>query len=115
MKFAPGTTAPYLMVAMLVVMAGCGESLESHHGPATGLVSGVVCDDLTTLTAVNEMPSVGKTLIQEGKCLNPRNAEKVNFIRTVVMPGDGEYSQFEYQARDKLHKLWIRTEKVKAG
>ena len=103
-----------LVLALLLAMPACSKSLQSHQGPTAGLVTGLVCDDLSSLAAVNEVPEVGAILVREGKCMNLRSAARVHFIRTVVMPGDGEYSQFELLENQRLLKLWIRTELVKA-
>jgi hypothetical protein len=97
----------------LFAVAACSKSLDSIDGPEAGSVAGLVCDDLAVLSAAVEMPAIQGKLVQEGKCLNIRNRVKVEFVRTVMMPGDGKYSQFEYAAKEKTLKLWIRTSNVR--
>src|SRR5688572_27600287 len=87
------------LLVWLFAAAACSKSLDSIDGPETGTVAGLVCDDLAILGAAVEMPAIQGKLVQEGKCLNIRNRVKVEFVRTVMMPGDGKYSQFEYTAK----------------
>jgi hypothetical protein len=100
---------PALLACML---AACGGSLDSQNGPASGMVSGLVCQDVATLSAAVTVPAAQGTFISEGKCVNLR-AARVDFVRTVTMPGDGQYSQFEYEEKGKSRKLWIRTSMVR--
>ncbi|MES2625648.1 MAG: hypothetical protein V4628_10240 [Pseudomonadota bacterium] len=101
------------ILLFVFVACACSKSLDSVDGPQTGNVSGLVCNDLPTLSAALEVPAVQSTLIKDGKCLNLRSRAKVDFVRTVMMPGDGKYSQFEYEADNKTSKLWIRTSNVR--
>ncbi len=89
--------------------------MNSIEGPEAGTVAGLVCDDLAILSAAVEMPAIQGSLVQEGKCLNLRGRVKVEFLRTVMMPGDGKYSQFEYSAKEKTLKLWIKTSNVRGA
>jgi hypothetical protein len=111
-----GANAAKLIHLLLCVLAvaACSKSLDSIDGPAAGSVAGLVCDDLASLSAAVEIPAIQGKLVAEGKCLNLRNRAKVEFVRTVMMPGDGKYSQFEYSAKDKTRKLWIRTSNVRS-
>ncbi len=102
-----------LLLIWLFAAVACSKSLDSIDGPAAGSVAGLVCDDLAILSAAVEMPAIQGRLVQEGKCLNIRNRVKVEFVRTVMMPGDGKYSQFEYSAKEKTLKLWIKTSNVR--
>ena len=95
------------------MLVACGGALDSVEGPKTGAVSGFVCNDLPTLSAGVEVPAIQNTLIKDGKCLHLRTRAQVNFVRTVMMPGDGQYSQFEYVAQGAAQKLWIRTANVR--
>src|SRR5688572_19665633 len=101
------------LLAWLFAAVACGGSLDSIDGPEAGSVAGLVCDDLAILSAAVEMPAIQGKLVQEGKCLNIRNRVKVEFVRTVMMPGDGKYSQFEYSSKEKTLKLWIKTSNVR--
>lgn len=106
-----GCAVPLLLATTLMA---CGGSLDTQDGPTTGTVSGVVCQDVSTLGAVAMVPETRSAFIREGKCVNLR-AAKVNFVRTVTMPGDGKYSQFEYEDKGKTRKLWIRTALVRGA
>jgi len=101
------------ILACLFATFGCSKSLDSVDGPEVGMVFGLVCNDLAVLTAAVEVPAIQNTLVKDGKCLNLRTRAKVSFLRTVMMPGDGKYSQFEYTAEGKALKLWIRTSNVR--
>jgi hypothetical protein len=101
----------FVLLCLLAAFA-CSKSLDSVDGPEVGMVSGLVCNELPVLTAAMEVPGIQNTLVSEGKCRNLRTRAKVDFLRTVMMPGDGKYSQFEYKAEDKTLKLWIRTNNV---
>ena len=107
--------AAKLAVVLVFVLAtfACSKSLDSVDGPEVGNVSGLVCSDLPTLSAAVEMPAIKDTLVKEGKCRNLRTRVKVNFLRTVMMPGDGKYSQFEYKPEEKNLTLWIKTSNVR--
>jgi hypothetical protein len=100
------------LLVWLFAAAACSK-LDSIDGPEAGSVAGLVCDDLAVLSAAVEVPAIQSKLVQEGKCLNIRNRVKVEFVRTVMMPGDGKYSQFEYAAKEKTLKLWIKTSNVR--
>jgi len=104
-----------LLLIWVLAAAACSKSLDSIEGPATGTVAGLVCNDLGLLTAAVETPAIQGALVQDGKCLNIRNRVKVEFVRTVMMPGDGKYSQFEYGTKQKTQKLWIRTSNVRGA
>ena len=110
-----GTEAAKRVIVVMGMFAAiaCSKSLDSVDGPETGMISGLVCNDLPTLSAVVEMPAIKDTLVKDGKCLSLRSRAKVNFVRTVMMPGDGKYSQFEYKTGDTTRKLWIRTSNVR--
>ncbi len=99
---------------LIVVILGCDGSLNSLEGPEEGMVSGLVCNDLPLLLAAVD-PTVKRALIQDGKCLDIRSymAKKVRFVRTVMMPGDGRYSQFELEVKRKVQKMWIQTARIK--
>jgi hypothetical protein len=103
--------APVLLAAILVA---CGGSLDTQDGPTSGTVSGVVCQDVSTLSAVATVPESQAAFIREGKCVNLRGA-RVNFVRTVTMPGEGKYSQFEYADKGTSRKLWIKTALVRGA
>lgn len=98
---------------MLLCISACGDSLNSQKGPKSGLVTGVVCIDLPTLAAAMEMPAVQGTLVSEGKCLKLDRSEQVKVLRTVMMPGDGKYSQFELASKGSMKKMWISTAKLR--
>jgi hypothetical protein len=102
-----------LTLCLVLVGVACSKSLNSLEGPETGLVSGFVCKDMPVLSAAVEVPAMQSTFISEGKCVNLRSSVSVKFVRTVMMPGDGKYSQFEYAADGKNLKLWISTAKVR--
>lgn len=97
----------------LLWLAGCGGSLDTMDGPTTGTVTGLVCNDVATLGAATLVPATAGSLVADGKCLQIRSPARVDFLRTVMMPGDGKYSQFEYHQGNKTLKLWISTAKVK--
>lgn len=104
-----------LYAAIVAALPGCGGSLDTLDGPLSGSVAGLVCIDVSTLEAAAEVPAVADSLVAAGKCLQLRSPAKVDFLRTVMMPGDGKYSQFEYHQGSKTVKLWISTAKVKGG
>lgn len=100
-----------LCVAILGV--ACGDNLASLNGPTSGTVSGLVCSDLPSLTAAIEFPIVENTFISEGKCLKLSRRKGVKVLRTVMLPGDGKYSQFEIVLGGNTTKLWIRTKSIR--
>ncbi|MFP6805883.1 MAG: hypothetical protein VB957_01610 [Pseudomonadales bacterium] len=105
------------IIALLLSLTGlsaCGGSLNSLADPERGMVSGLVCNDLPLLLAATE-PAIERALIQEGKCIKIRNymPREVEFVRTVMMPGDGKYSQFELETEHKTQKMWIQTVRAK--
>lgn len=104
-----------LLLLCVFAVAACSKALDSIEGPSTGTVAGLVCNDLGLLTAAVATPAIQGALVQDGKCVNIRNRVKVEFVRTVMMPGDGKYSQFEYSAKQKTQKLWIRTSNVRGA
>lgn len=104
----------YAVIVLTLSLVACDGSLDTQDGPTVGTVSGVVCQDVSTLSAVAEVPQAQSAFIQEGKCLALRAPAKVNFVRTVTMPGDGKYSQFEYEDKGKSRKLWIKTSLVRS-
>jgi hypothetical protein len=104
----------FTVAAMAMFCVSCGQSMDSMGGPETGTVTGLVCSDLPVLKAVLEVPETAGVLIKDGKCLRINGNAKVAFIRTVMMPGDGKYSQFEYQQDKKTYKLWISTDDVRS-
>lgn len=91
----------------------CSDNLNSLDGPSTGTVSGLVCGDLPSLAAVYEFPIIRDTYISEGKCLRLSRRAGVKVIRTIMMPGDGKYSQFEADVSGNTKKLWIRTRDIR--
>ena len=101
------------LILLVSSMAGCGGDLNSLAAPEEGMVSGLVCSDLPLLLAATD-PTVKQALIQDGKCVKIRSymAQKVKFVRTVMMPGDGKYSQFELEVKNKIQKMWIPTIRV---
>jgi hypothetical protein len=111
-KMTAGAVQVFTVVATAMLCVSCGQSMDSMGGPETGTVTGLVCSDLPVLKAVLEVPETERILVKDGKCLRINGNAKVAFIRTVMMPGDGKYSQFEYQQGDKTYKLWISTDKV---
>ncbi|MBQ61650.1 MAG: hypothetical protein CMQ19_06190 [Gammaproteobacteria bacterium] len=99
---------------VLAICAGCGGSLDSLDGPKLGRVSGLVCNDLQLLLAAAE-PAVKAALIQEGKCIKIQSyaAKQVDVVRTVMMPGDQTYSQFELKDGRGQPKMWIPAVRIK--
>jgi len=100
-------------LVMLLCISACGDSLNSQKGPQSGLVTGVVCIDLPTLAAAIQMPAVQGTLVSEGKCLRLERSEQVKILRTVMMPGDGKYSQFELASKGSTKKMWISSARLR--
>ena len=102
-----------LLLCIALTGVSCGRNLNSLDGPSSGTVSGLVCSDLPSLTAVNEFPTIRDTFINDGKCLRLRRQSGVKVIRTVMMPGDGKYSQFEAIVSGNTKKLWIKTSSIR--
>ncbi len=98
---------------VLLTCTACDGSLNSLGGPKKGLVSGLVCHDLPLLTAAHD-PLVRRALLAEGKCIRIRSymKQEVRIIRTVMMPGDQKYSQFELADDDRVEKMWIPTSRI---
>ena len=103
----------YLLLCIAISGVACSDSLNSMDGPKSGTVSGLVCNDLPTLAAVSEVPAIRNSLISEGKCSNLTRRAGVKVLRTVMMPGDGKYSQFETTVRGNTKKLWARTSYIR--
>ena len=93
-------------------IAACSRSLDSLEGPARGRVSGLACNKLPTLTAALEMPISQSALIDEGHCFWLAYSEEVEVIRTIMMPGDGKYSQFTITLQGRNTTLWIKTSEI---
>ena len=104
-------------IAVILVMscAACSKSLNSVEGPQAGKVYGMACVDLASLAAATEMPAIQSQLVKEGKCFSIGSSLQVHVLKTVMMPGDGKYSQFEYPDGGRHHTLWIATDKVVPG
>ena len=99
---------------MAVTLASCGDSLNSLAGPETGQVYGLVCTDVASLSAAVEQPASQAVLVSEGDCTILRTPANVKILKTVMMPGSGKYSQFEYGVQGKTKRLWISTARVRA-
>ncbi|MBQ76196.1 MAG: hypothetical protein CMQ20_14415 [Gammaproteobacteria bacterium] len=99
---------------IVIACTACGGSLDSLEGPKSGKVSGLVCNDLQLLLAAAE-PAVQYALIEQGKCIKIRSyaAKQVDIVRTVMMPGDQKYSQFELKEGAGQQKMWIPTARIK--
>lgn len=78
-----------LVLYIAISGVACSDQLNSLDGPKSGTVSGLVCNELPTLTAVVEVPAIRGTFISEGKCLNLSRRVGVKVLRTVMVPGDG--------------------------
>lgn len=103
----------FLILCIAISGVACSDNLNSLDGPSSGTVSGLVCNDLPSLTAVFEFPIIRDTYISEGKCLRLPRRKGVKVVRTVMMPGDGKYSQFETKVSGKTKKLWIKTSSIR--
>ena len=102
-----------LILCIAITGVACSDNLNSLDGPKTGTVSGLVCNDLPTLTAVFEFPAISNAYISEGKCLRLPRRVGVKVLRTIMMPGDGKYSQFETIVSGHTQRLWIKTSDIK--
>jgi hypothetical protein len=101
-----------LLLTLCCFAGACSRSLDSLEGPEHGQVSGLMCNKLPTLTAALEMPVSQQALISEGHCVRLAYSEKVDVIRTIMMPGDGKYSQFHITLEGKPNTMWIRTSEI---
>jgi len=93
-------------------IVSCNRSLDSLDGPRQGRVSGLLCNDLPTLTAALEMPISQPALIDQGHCIRLPYSEEVDVIRTIMMPADGKYSQFTITVQGKKSEMWIKTSEI---
>lgn len=100
-------------ICLLGLLAGCSDSLHTLDGPKSGKASGVLCDELEVLTAATDS-TVLEMMTASGRCFKFTNSKQVKVIRTVMMPGDGKYSQVSYSDKGKDRKLWIKTSSIKA-
>ena len=100
----------------VILQVGCdSNSLDSLEGPSSGKVSGLLCDDLEILTAAQDS-TVLQMMIGSGKCVKipSTKAKQVQVIRTVMMPGNGKYSQVEVNNESGTKKMWIKTASIAA-
>lgn len=95
-----------------VLLSGCNKSLDNLGGPEAGQVQGLVCNDIATLQAVEEVPATKAHLVQQGMCVDLRSPTLARVIRTVEMPGRGRYSQFTLGAAPG-DTYWIRTDRIR--
>ncbi len=101
------------VLALAAALAGCGGSLDSLDGPESGLVYGLVCTEVASLSAATEMPASQAALVSEGDCTILRTPVTVKITKTVMMPGTGKFSQFEYPVQGKTRRVWISTAKIR--
>jgi|GEM_PF-6505282 len=101
-----------IILLLCCSIVACGRSLDSLEGPEQGQVSGLMCNKLPTLTAALEMPVSQSALISEGHCIHLPYSVQVNVLRTIMMPGDGKYSQFTIKVQGKDTEMWIQTSKI---
>ena len=101
-----------LILMLFCSIASCNRSLDSLEGPKQGRVSGLICNKLPTLAAALEMPVSQSALISEGHCTRLAYSEEVKVIRTIMMPGDGKYSQFTISLQGRNITMWIRTSEI---
>lgn len=101
------------VLVMLATVAGCGGSLNSMDGPESGMVYGLVCTEVASLTAATEIPASQAALVSDGECTILRTPVNVKIVKTVMMPGNGKFSQFEYPVQGKARRVWISTAKIR--
>lgn len=101
-----------LGVLLCCSFVSCNRSLDSLEGPEHGRVSGLVCNKLPTLSAALEMPVSQSALISEGHCTNLPYSMEVDVIRTVMMPGEGKYSQFTIRLQGQELTMWVQTNRI---
>ena len=110
--FLAGRTAAALMLT--AALADCdGSSLNSLDGPESGLVYGLVCTEVASLNAAAEVPASQAALVSDGECTILRTPVTVKFVKTVMLPGTGKFSQFEYPVQGKNRRVWISTAKIR--
>ena len=98
-------------ICLLGWLVSCSNSLDTLDGPKSGKASGLLCDQLEVLAAAADS-SVLEMMTASGRCLKFTNPKQVTVVRTVMMPGDGKYSQVRSdQGKDR--KLWIKTSSIK--
>lgn len=101
-----------LVLILCCSILSCNRSLDSLEGPEHGRVSGLLCNDLPTLTAALEMPASQPALIDQGHCIRLPYSEEVDIIRTIMMPADGKYSQFTITVQGKKSQMWVKTSEI---
>lgn len=93
-------------VPALLALSACERSLHSLDGPFVGLVTGLACNEIAALEAVAMLPAASRQLVREGKCVELRRPREVQVLRTVELPGQGRYAQFELVENAGTRTLW---------
>ncbi len=102
-----------ILLLLCCAISACGRSLNSLEGPDQGWVSGLICKQLPTLTAALEMPTSQSALIGAGHCVRLAYGQQVAVLRTIMMPGDGKYSQFTIALDGEEATMWIKTSELR--